>query len=207
MSDTLSLTDIKKPDTQAPLTDLLAKRWSPRAFADTPIARDVLVSVLEAARWSPSSSNEQPWRFIVGQKGDPVHDKLVNVLMAGNQSWAKRAPVLMLAITRTTREKNDKPNAHARHDVGGALAHLTIQAASHDIYVHQMGGFVADKATDVFDIPEPFEPVTAVALGYLGDADTLEDAKKESEIAERHRKPLSELVFTDTWGETNPLVE
>jgi nitroreductase len=113
----------------------------------------------------------------------------------------------MLAVARMTRERNDKPNSHAWHDVGASLAHLTIQAAAHDIYVHQMGGYSADKATETFNIPAPFQPVTAVALGYLGDVDTLDDAKKESELAQRHRKPLSELVFTDTWGETNPLVE
>jgi nitroreductase len=207
MSDTLTLHEVKKPDTQAPLTDLLAKRWSPRAFAETPIAPEVLISLLEAARWSPSSSNEQPWRFIVGQKGDSTHEKLVDVLMEGNQGWAQHAPVLMLAVARMTRERNDKPNSHAWHDVGASLAHLTIQAAAHDIYVHQMGGYSADKATETFNIPAPFQPVTAVALGYLGDVDTLDDAKKESELAQRHRKPLSELVFTDTWGETNPLVE
>lgn len=207
MNDTLTLQDLKKPDTQAPLTDLLAKRWSPRAFADTPIPQDVLVSLLEAARWSPSSSNEQPWRFIVGQKGNPTHNKLVDVLMEGNQSWAKHAPVLLLAVARMTREKSCNPNGHAWHDVGASLAHLTIQAAAHDIYVHQMGGYVADKATETFNIPEPFQPVTAVALGYLGDVDALDDATKERELAKRNRKPLSELVFTDTWGETNPLVE
>lgn len=207
MSDTLTLQDIKKPDTQAPLTELLAKRWSPRAFADTPITSEVLVSLLEAARWSPSSSNEQPWRFIVGQKGDSTHGKLVDVLMEGNQGWAQHAPVLMLAVARMTREKSGNPNSHAWHDVGASLAHLTVQATAHDIYVHQMGGYSADKATETFDIPEPFKPTTALALGYLGDVDKLDDDKKEREFAKRSRKPLSELVFTETWGETNPLAE
>lgn len=207
MRDTLTLEDMKKPDTKAPLTELLAKRWSPRAFADTPIAQEVLVSLLEAARWSPSSSNEQPWRFIVGQKGDSTYDKLFDVLKEGNQGWAKNAPVLTLAVARMTREKSGNPNGHAWHDVGASLAHLTVQATAHDIYVHQMGGYSADKATDVFKIPEPFQPVTALALGYLGDVNALDEDKKEREFAKRTRKPLSELVFSETWGATNPLVE
>ncbi|MEM6428372.1 MAG: nitroreductase family protein [Deinococcota bacterium] len=202
-----NLLEIKQPDTRQPLTELLAKRWSPRAFAGKTISDDVLVGLLEAARWSQSSNNQQPWRFIVGQRGTPTFDKLWDCLMEGNQGWAKRAAVLMLAVVRTTSERNGAPNRHAFHDVGAALTHLTIQAASHDIYVHQMGGFHQDKARETFAIPEPFEPLTALALGYLGNVDKLDEGQREREFASRSRKSLSEIVFSETWEEGHPLTK
>ena len=191
--------------TDHPVLDLISARWSPRAFADTPVEQKKLLSVLEAARWASSSNNRQPWRFIVGQKGEATFDKLLGCLAQGNVSWAQHAPVLILSTAeRAFAATGDKPardNRHALHDVGSAVNNLVLQATSLDLYVHQMAGFSPEKAVEAFAIPEDFEPVAILALGYLGNPDALPDALREREGAQRTRKPLDELVFGEKFGE------
>ena len=196
-----------------PIHDLLRERWSPLAFADKPIPADVLHTIFEAARWSPSSSNEQPWRFIVGSKdGDPeAYAKILDCLMPLNQLWARTAPVLMIGVGAKHFARNGMENPYALYDVGQAIANLTIEAMTHDVFVHQMGGFDRDKAREVFGIPEEYVLGAAVALGYEGDPAVLADEK----YRERHtnparaRRPLSESFLSgasSTFGEASPLV-
>lgn len=182
----------KPAPTDHPIHDLLRRRWSPRAFSDRPLADAQVRSLFEAARWAPSSANIQPWRFIVAD--------LSEVLAAGNRAWAPRAPLQFLAVA-ATEPAPGKPNPHARHDVGQALAHLTVQATSMGLAVHQMAGFDADAARERFAIPDGFEPVTAVVVGYPGDPDTLSDSLREREVAPRSRKPQSDLVFAGRFGD------
>jgi nitroreductase len=190
-------------DTSHPIHDLLRRRWSPRAFADRPVEREKLLSLFEAARWAPSSSNEQPWHYIVATKDDPEEfARLLGCLVEGNHRWAKGAPVLMLSVASTAFARNGKPNKHAFHDVGQAVANLTVQATSLGLFVHQMAGFVPEKARETYSIPENMEPVAALALGYLGDPNTLPDELRQRELTLSARKPIGEFVFRGAWGTT-----
>ncbi|MEM7029547.1 MAG: nitroreductase family protein [Chloroflexota bacterium] len=187
--------------TSQPILDAIAKRWSPRAFADKPISADTLTTLFEAARWTASAFNEQPWRFIVGSKDNPeAHKKVLSCFMGFNQEWGAAAPVVLLAVASTQFTRNDKVNNHAWYDVGQAMSALSIQAAALDLYIHQMAGIDPEKAIDVFSIPEGFQPVTGAAIGYLGDPAQLSDQMKEREQASRERKALSEIVFQGEWG-------
>ena len=138
-------------DAAHPIHDLLRRRWSPRAFADRPVEREKLQSVLEAARWAPSSNNEQPWHYLVATREEPEEfARLLACLVEKNQSWAKHAPVLMLSVASTVFTRNGKPNRHALHDTGQAVAGLTVQATALGLYVHQMAGLsVEEGARDV----------------------------------------------------------
>jgi nitroreductase len=187
--------------TDHPIHELLLNRWSPRAFADRPVPRDVLLRLLEAARWAPSSYNEQPWAFLVATKDRPDEfAKLLGCLVEFNQSWAKAAPVLMLTVAHNTFTRNGKPNRHAFHDVGLAIAQLTVQATAEGLYVHQMAGIDRDKARTEYGIPADWEAVAGGAVGYLGDADALPEPLKTRENEEPTRKPLAEFVFGGAWG-------
>jgi len=188
-----------------PIIDLLGQRWSPRAFAERPVDEDTLRTLFEAARWSPSSYNEQPWRFLVAPKSDSAtYDRLLSCLVEFNQQWAKTAPVLMLTMASKLFAKNGKPNPHGWHDVGLAMMGLTMQAMSMELYVHQMAGFDPAKARQVFAIPDDFDPVAAVAIGYLGDPSVLPPPIRQQETAPRSRRPMDETVFTERFGHTAP---
>jgi nitroreductase len=188
--------------TDHPIHELLQKRWSPRAFADRLVEPAKLASLLEAARWAPSSFNGQPWSFIVATKDNSAEfSKLLSCLIEFNQSWAKAAPVLMLTVTRLTFEHNNEPNRHAFHDVGLAMGNLSVQATSEGLFLHQMAGILPDVAKKTFGIPDGFEAVAGVALGYLGDPATLPEKLRDREAKPSDRKPLSAFVFSGTWGQ------
>lgn len=197
----------KLADAQYTIEDSVRKRWSPLAFSDHPVEKEKLLSVLEAARWAASSYNEQPWSFIIATKENSVEfEQLLSILAEGNQEWARTAPVLMLTIAKLHFERNGKENRHAFHDVGAAAASLAIQAAALDLFVHQMAGFDVAKAKEVYKIPTDYEPVAAIALGYLGNAQTLSESLQQREHHPRTRKPLDKFVFSNTWNQTAPEV-
>lgn len=195
----------KIANTSIEIFPLLASRWSPRAFSDQKISNDSLLKILEAARWAPSSSNLQPWQFIVGKKEEETYQKIFETLGEFNQLWAHNAAVLMLSIGKRF-EKDGNENRIFKYDVGQAVAHLSVQAMSENIYVHQMGGFSAKKAIELFEIPKDYEPLTVIALGYLGDPKMLHPRMQVSETAERERKPLSDFVFALKFGEISYLI-
>jgi nitroreductase len=187
--------------TDHPIHELLQKRWSPRAFADKPVEPEKLKSLLEAARWAPSSYNGQPWAFIVGTKGRPEDfAKVLSCLIEFNQSWAKAAPVLMITAARLNFEHNNQPNRHAFHDVGLAMGNLLVQATAEGLYVHQMAGILPDVAKATLSIPDGWEAVTGVAMGYLGDPNSLPEKLRERELTPSPRKPLSQFAFAGSWG-------
>jgi len=197
----------KPAQTTYPIHDLIRRRWSPRAFSDRMVEPEKLQSLFEAARWAPSCFNDQPWRFIVCTKQNPeAHARLVGCLADANVPWAKNAPVLILSVAKAAFSHNDKPNRHALHDVGMAIENLIIQAMALGLWVHQMAGYDAAKARQVFAIPEGYEPVAAIAIGYEGDPQNLPDPLRERELGPRSRKPLSDLVFDGCWGETSALI-
>ncbi len=188
--------------TAQPIHDLLRLRWSPRAFADRPVEPEKLRSVLEAARWAPSAANQQPWHFVVARREDSAaFERLLGTLMEGNVRWAKDAPVLLLVVAKQYTDREGNATLRSLYDAGLAVGNLSAQATALGLHLHQMGGFHHDKAREALRIPDGYEPVAMIALGYLGDHETLPDDLRQRELAPRSRKPLQEFVFTGQWGE------
>lgn len=185
----------------------IAARWSPRAFSSRPVEREKLLSVLEAARWAASSFNEQPWRFIVATRSGPAaFEKVLGCFKESNRSWAAGAPVIMLVLAKKTFSNTGGTNRHALYDAGQAVAQLSLQAVALELYVHQMAGILPDKAREVFKIPDDFEIVVGLALGYLSNVSQLPEDLQAKERRERKRKALSDLVFSGEFGQSAELV-
>jgi nitroreductase len=184
------------PPVPGVIEEILA-RWSPRAFSHRPVAGEDLKKIFEAARWAASSYNEQPWRFLVGHRGDPTYQKIFDSLVEFNQGWAKSAPVLILSAASKHFAHNKSPNQYAIHDTGAATAYLVLQATALGLHAHSMAGFDHDKARAAFGIPDSFHIGAVTALGHPGDADTLPEGLREQELAPRQRKPLAEIVFAE----------
>lgn len=186
---------------QSTIHDLLANRRSPRAFSEQPIEPWKIASLFEAARWSPSSANEQPWHFVATTPKDETPYKvLLESLSEGNRRWAAKAPLLVLGVARSMYGNSGRPYRHAWYDLGQSVAHLTVQATDLGLVVHQMGGFDPDKFKQHFPIPEGYEPVVVFTVGYPGRADELPEDLRKREQSPRTRKPLESFVFTDQWG-------
>ena len=197
----------KPATTDHPVHQLVRERWSPRAFSAKPVPHDVLRSLFEAARWAASSSNEQPWAFIVATEEDPEsHAKLLSTLVEFNQAWARHAPILAIAVSELAFVRTGKPNRNALYDTGAAVAYLTIEATARGLFVHQMAGFDPHKAVELFSIPSGWEPISAFVIGYPGDPNSLPDTLRERELALRSRKPLAEFVMSGTWGKPAPFL-
>jgi nitroreductase len=159
--------------------------------------------LLEAARWAPSWRNDQPWRFIVATKEDPeAYRRLFDCLEPGNQLWACLAPVLMIAVAKRNYDHSDEHNPITLYDAGQAVAQLTIEALSHGLYVHQIGGIDQERIYLTYGIPPRFQPIVALAIGYLGQITDLPQDLRQREVAPRTRLPLCDLVFSDTWGQS-----
>ena len=186
--------------TEYPINDLLRDRWSPRAFADKSISPADLRSLFEATRWAPSSSNEQPWAFIVATRDDQKNfDKAIQPLVEFNANWARHAYVLGFAVSELAFAKNNTPNRNAHYDTGAAMSQLTTEATSRGLLVHQMAGFDPDTAREVFEIPAGWEAIAAFAIGYPGDPASLPQPYRDRETAPRVRKPIREFVMTGKW--------
>lgn len=193
----------KPAATDFPVNELVRDRWSPRAFGDKAIAPEVLRSLFEAARWAPSSSNEQPWAYIVATKDDKENfTKVLSVLVEFNAGWAKNAAALAIAVSQLAFAKTAAPNRNAQYDTGAATALLSVEATARGLFVHQMAGFDPEKARQVFSIPKEWDAIAAMAIGYPGDTESLPQPLKDRELAPRTRKPLSEFVMTGAWGHT-----
>jgi len=179
---------------------LIKERRSSRAFASTAVEPEILAGLMEAARWAPSSMNQQPWSFIVATKANQSDfDRLLGCLVEFNRQWARQAPLLLLSVAKLTLESGEL-NRHAFHDVGQAIANLTFQATMSGLVVHQMAGFDKEKARREFSIPQDYDPVAAAAIGYPGNPEELPEKLREREAASRARKPLSDFVFEGGWG-------
>jgi len=184
--------------------DVILQRWSPRAFdATRPVSREDLLRLFEAARWAPSSFNEQPWRFVVVERATAPEQfaAVAGALTGRNPLWASSAPVLVIAAVSEMIERHDVVNRHAWYDTGQAVAFLTLQATSMGLSVRQMEGFDHAKTRAGCMIPAGFDPVVVMAIGYAGDPATLQHEKhREAEVAPRIRKAVGEFVFGGTWG-------
>lgn len=193
----------KTAETDAPIHNTLAVRWSPYAFSNRPVPPVDLRSLFEAARWAPSSFNEQPWRFIVGIRGaDETHAGIVSCLSEGNQVWASAAPVLAIGVIMKTFAANGKPNKAAPHDLGLASANLATEATRRKLHVHMMIGVDPDAARRVFSIPEDAEAYTAMAIGYRATGAGADPALRERENKPRTRNRVADFVFGGPFGQS-----
>lgn len=198
----------KPAETATPIHDVLRHRWSPRAFDSRPVEPEKLRSLFEAARWAASSYNAQPWYFIVATKDDAENYKRVtDCFIEFNQGWTKGAPVVALSVAGLKFQHNGEPNRHAFHDVGQAAANLALQATALGLQIHQMAGILPDKAREIFGVPEGYEVVAGIALGYPGDPASLPDQLRNKEVAPRERKTLDSFVFTGKWGNVSSIVK
>jgi len=197
----------KLANVKCPIHNLLKLRWSPRAFSERRVEPEKLCSLFEAARWAPSAFNEQPWFFIVATKENTRdYDRLLSIMVERNKQWAHAAPVLLLTVAKLSTH-DGKPNRYAFHDVGLAVENLALQATALDLFAHQMAGFNVERAREEFAIPPGYEPVTTIAVGYLGDPESLPEQFHEEELKTRNRKPLEEFIFSGYWRQTSPLVK
>jgi nitroreductase len=185
-----------------PIAAPIRERWSPRAFGPRPLSLSEWRSLFEAARWAPSCYNDQPWHFLVATREEPAEfAKMLECLVPQNRAWAQHAAALALVVARLRFRHKDSPNRHALYDTGQAVALLSVQATALGIRVHQMAGFSAEKAREVYEIPEGYEAVTAIAFGDPGDLADLPEQLRATEIAERVRRAQVEFVFQGRWGE------
>jgi len=180
-------------------------RWSPRSFTSREVGEKDLARVFEAARWTASSSNEQPWHYLVGIRNVPsyaaTYEKIFAALVDANKAWAGAAPVLILGIARTRFARNNAENAYALYDLGAATCYLTLQASALGLATHQMAGFNHDAARRSFEIPANYALGSVVALGYQGEPAALgSEQLVDREIAPRVRKSLKDFVLS-AWGE------
>jgi nitroreductase len=193
--------------TDYPIHELIVKRWSPYCFDERSVTDEDLRSLFEAARWAPSSYNEQPWRYVVAKKENSEEfTRLLSCLVEGNQVWAKAAAALALGITSLKFAHNGKPNRAAIHDLGLSSGNLVLEATARGLFVHQMIGILPDRVREIYEVPEGYEPMTAIAIGYAGVRKDLPQELAQRDIVRRPRKPLKELIFSGKWGTTADLV-
>jgi nitroreductase len=192
----------KKASPDYPIQEFLADRWSPYGFTDRLVTETDLSSLFEAARWAPSSYNEQPWTYFVATRKNPGEfERLLSCLVPTNQAWAKAAPVLVLGVVGLKFSKTHKDNRAAVHDLGLASANLVMEATSRGLSVHQMIGILPDRARELYQIPKDSEAWTAMAIGYKANADALPADLRERDLTPRQRKPIGQFVFTGSWGQ------
>ena len=191
----------KNAETDCAIQPLLAERWSPYAFSDRVVPEEDLLAVLEAARWAPSSYNEQPWRYILARRKDAESfAKLLSCLVDGNQAWARYVPVLMIGVAMRNFARNAKPNKAAHHDLGLAAGNLCVEATARGLIVHQMIGIVPERVRELYHVPDDAEPLTGIAIGYPGEGENLTEALRERDRAARSRRPVAEFVFEESWN-------
>ncbi|MGA3135448.1 MAG: nitroreductase family protein [Terracidiphilus sp.] len=180
---------------------VVLSRWSPRSFSNREVAPADLERLFEAVRWTASSNNEQPWRFLVGTRNSLTYKKIFSTLIEFNQGWAGAAPVLILGVVSTKFSHDGSPNSYALYDLGAAAATLALQAASLGLATHAMDGYDQDAARQILEIPASYVLGAVIALGYQGEPNALvQEQLLAMEIAPRSRKPLKEFVLS-AWDE------
>jgi len=185
----------KPANTHHNISENIKNRWSPRSFDSKPVEEEKLLSILEAGRWAASAFNEQPWRFVVGKKGEEKYDKIFASLIEWNQQWAGKAPVLILNLAKKTFSRNGKANATALYDLGQAVANMALEAVNQRLVSHQMSGFDMEKARLSLGISDEFQLVSVMALGYYGDTVELPEDMQRMELSARERKAWRNLLF------------
>jgi nitroreductase len=195
--------DDRSAATRVPIHELLARRWSPRAYdVNRTVSREQLAALLEAARWAPSCNGDEPWRYLIFERRrDPAGwQKAFDCLSDSNKKWVRNVPVLLLSCAGSTFEHSGKPNRYGQHDTGAASVCLALQGAAMGLAVHQMGGYDAQKARAAFQIPDAYTPMAMIAVGYQASPDVLDEETKAKELRPRSRKPLETHFFEGGWG-------
>lgn len=187
-------------DLENSLVHLLEKRWSPRAFSEEPLTAEEINGIFDSGRQVASSYNEQPWRFILTDRGSEAYTRLYSCLADLNQKWVDNAPHLGVVLAKEHFTHNDKENRHRFYDCGAFMAAASLRAAAKNIYVHQMAGFSTEKITEKFNFPDDFSPITMFVLGRLGDAEDLPEKLREKESPESDRNSVFTFLFSDKWG-------
>lgn len=204
MSDSnkdVTTTIITKPaNTDYPINELIARRWSARAFSTRPVERSKLLSILESARWAPSSRNEQPWRYVIFTSDNVEKLKKAQSVLKDINDYAKRAPILICAITKKSYSDNSNYNRLHFHDLGAANENMFLEAFNQGLIMHEMGGFDVKKAREVFNVPEDFEVGIMIAIGYQDTHHILPETLIQKAFTPRQRKPLSEIAFIEELG-------
>ncbi|MBL7998016.1 MAG: nitroreductase family protein [Candidatus Kapabacteria bacterium] len=200
-SETITLTtttdgiDLKRAHTVHTIHELLAMRWSPRSFAETPVSETDMNTILEAAAWAASGGNGQPWAFIYGLRGSKTFGMILSALNPSNQAWAQNAGALVLCLARVMNAEG-KPSRLALHDTGSAMTTMLLQGTAMGIYGHPMGGYNMEQMREQFSIPQQYETAAVVAMGYVGSPDALSEHNRTREIEPRTRKPLADYAFS-----------
>lgn len=190
----------KPADSSVPLHPLLAGRWSPRALdAHAELTDRQFTALFEAARWAPSWGNTQPARYIAARRGEETFDRIRSTLSRGNHGWTEPAAALAIGAARVADEAGEA-FPYGEYGLGLASENLVLQAVAEGLVAHQMAGFDRAAARTEFDIPAEFEPLVAIAIGGAGELAQLPEKLRVKELAARSRQPLSEMVFTGTWG-------
>lgn len=194
------LPDASKVRTAAhPIHPLFLRRWSPRAMSGELISEQELLTLFEAARWAPSTYNEQEWRFLYAWNGGPHWEAFFGLLAEANQKWCHRASVLVVVLSKKTFTLNGKPNPVHTFDSGAAFENLALQAAEMDLVAHGMAGFDRDKARAALQVPNDFDVEAMIALGKPGNVADLPKELQERETPS-DRKPLQEIICEGPFG-------
>lgn len=196
MNDRIAVTSVA-------IHELLARRWSPRAFdKNRRVSHEQLAALLEAARWAPSCNGDEPWRFLMWDRERQAEgwQQAFECLSENNRKWCVNVPVLMLSCAGSTFAHNGKPNRYAQHDTGMADLSIALQATAMGLAVHQMGGFDAGRAREIFHVPAEYTPMAMIAIGYQASPDVLDEETRQKELRPRSRKPLATQFFEGTWG-------
>lgn len=193
MNDSEKINELKKAETQFTIHELIANRWSPRAFSPKDVEPEKLMRLFEAARWAPSAFNKQPWSYLVGKKGDDIYNKIFQSLSPFNQAWVLKAPILVLCLGDTLGPRGEFNRSFA-YDCGQANALLSIQATHEGLFLHQMGGMDYEMISKSFEITENREAVVAFAIGYYGNFQELAESNQKMELTPRSRKKVEEFV-------------
>ncbi|MGQ8335373.1 nitroreductase family protein [Sunxiuqinia sp. A32] len=184
----------------AKLNKLIEQRYSPKAFSANKVEVEKVRLLIDAAKWAASSRNEQPWRFIIGERDRINHKNIFSTLTSSNQLWNEKVPLLIMTLIKKDSSYHGRPNFYAQHDLGLAIGNLCVQATYMGLHVHQMGGFDKEMATDAFSIPEQFIPMTVIAVGYIENKDGISDDLKKEDQQPRTRKTFDQIVFNDDWN-------
>ncbi len=190
----------KSSEFEYPVAELIEQRRSKRAYSSKAVEPEKIKSLFEAARWAPSSVNEQPWFYLYATREQPeLWNKIFETLTPSNKIWAREAPLLVVAMYRKNFVRNDRPNGSAKFDLGAANAFLSLQATQLGLNIHQMGGFEKQKAIESLNIPDSYEPVVVLAIGYLGEMESLPENLREREVAPRERYTQDFFVLNKTF--------
>ena len=191
------MTSSNSRQSEFPIDAFFLDRWSPRAFTAETISQETMLTILDAAHWAPSSGNNQPWRFIYALRGTASFPILVDILVPGNQRWAKNAAALVFVVSKTYRVSKDgerKPAYTHSYDTGAAWFSVICQTMKLGYHAHGMEGFDKERAIEALGIPEGYRVEAAAAIGRIADRSTLPDDLAEREFPSK-RKPVSEIAF------------